>query len=71
MVHCHQPTADPQHSASVGSPTILMIEINLREAGRLAELAGVSDPEFARLAGIILRLAQRVAVDGGRLERAA
>jgi hypothetical protein len=70
MVRDHQPTADPQHSASVGSPT-MHIEIHLREAGRGLELLGVTDPESARLAGVVFRLAQRVAVDAGRLEPAA
>lgn len=70
MVHYHQPTADPQHSASVGAPTMhIEIECHLRAAGRLLEYAGVGDPESARLADIAFRLASRVRSD--RLERTA
>lgn len=59
-----------QHS--VGGPTMyLEIEAHLRAAGRGLECAGVTDPEAARLAPIILRMAQRVAIDSGRLESAA
>ncbi len=59
------------HSVSVGTPTTYLIEVecHLRQAGRLLEHVGAGDRESARLAGIVFRLAQRVAVDGGRLER--
>lgn len=46
-------------------------EAHLRAAARLLEYAGVTDPEAERLAHIVFRLAQRLAVDCGRLERAA
>lgn len=49
----------------------LKIEADLRAAGRRLELLGVDDPEAARLARVVFRLAQRAAVDGGRLESAA
>ena len=55
----------PQHSRHDEA------ESHLRQAGRLLELVGVADIEAARMARIVFRLAQRVAVDGGRLERAA
>ncbi len=44
-------------------------EVALREAGRALEAS--TDPELNRLGRIAFRLAQRVAVDSGRLERAA
>jgi hypothetical protein len=44
-------------------------EEHLRAAGRALELS--VDPELARMAKIAFRLAQRVAVDSGRLEVAA
>ena len=47
------------------------IEAHLREAARGLEWLGVTDVESARLAGVCFRLAQRVAVDAGRLEAAA
>jgi hypothetical protein len=47
------------------------IESHLRAAGRGLELIGVTDREAERLAGVVFRLAQRVAVDSGRLESAA
>jgi hypothetical protein len=47
------------------------IEDHLRAAGRGLELIGVTDQDAARLAGICFRLAQRVAVDSGRLESPA
>lgn len=43
----------------------------VRQAARLCEVAGVSDPQLARLAGVLFRMAQRLAVDSGRLEAAA
>ena len=49
----------------------LTIEAHLREAGRGLEFLGVADADAARLAGVCFRLAQRVAVDAGRLEAAA
>lgn len=59
-----------QHS--VGSLTMYIeIEADLRAAGRGLECAGVTDPEAARLARVVLRLAQRVAIDSCRLEPAA
>ncbi len=53
------------HSASVGSPTTYLIEVecHLRQAGRLLEHVGVSDIESARLAGVVFRLASRVRTD--------
>jgi hypothetical protein len=47
----------------------LEAEVMLRCAGRLLECE--TDPEWQRLARVIHRMAQRVAVDGGRLQRAA
>jgi hypothetical protein len=71
MVHYHQPTTDKQSSAPVGAPGMhAAIESHLRHAGRLLEVAGVVDPEAARLAKIVFRLAQRIAVDAGRLAAA-
>lgn len=62
----------PKQHSSAGAPTMYIeIEANLRAAGRGLECAGVTDPEAARLAPIVYRLAQRVAVDSGRLESAA
>lgn len=46
-------------------------EVCLRRAGQLLEHVGVTDLEAARLARVIFRMAQRVAVDSGRLESAA
>ena len=61
-----------QHEvASSGASSIAMAELSLREAGRQLECAGVTDPEWSRLARIVFRLAQRVAIDSGRLEPAA
>jgi hypothetical protein len=45
--------------------------VAFREAGRALELIGVTDEEADRLARVAFRLAQRCAVDGGRLERVA
>ena len=61
-----------QHRTS-GNPaaSIEMAELSLREAGRRLEHAGVIDPEWDRLAKVVFRLAQRVAVDSGRLAAAA
>lgn len=61
-----------QHTTSVDSRTTLIAaEAELRAAGRHLEYAGVVDAEAERLARIVFRLAQRVAVDGGRLEAAS
>jgi hypothetical protein len=63
-----------QHRASAGDPATMHIreaEACLRAAGRLLEHVGVTDIESARLARVVFRLAQRVAVDGGRLEAAS
>ena len=61
-----------QDSTAPGGPTMyVVIEAHLREAGRGLEWLGVTDTEAARLAGVCFRLAQRVAVDAGRLEAAA
>jgi hypothetical protein len=66
-----RPTTDPQSSAG-GTPTVyLQVEGYLRAAGRGLEWAGIANPEAARLARIVFRLAQRVAVDAGRLEAAS
>jgi hypothetical protein len=66
-----RPTTDAQSSAG-GAPTVyVQVEGYLRAAGRGLEWAGIVDPEAARLARIVFRLAQRVAVDSGRLEPAA
>lgn len=48
---------------------MLRAESHLRQAGRALECS--VDPELARLSRVTFRLAQRIAVDGGRLERAA
>lgn len=47
----------------------LVAEIDLRSAGRALEWLGVVDPEAARLARVVFRLANRVRTD--RLETAA
>jgi hypothetical protein len=60
-----------QHSSRFRAAMYLEVEWHLRAAGRSLEWAGVGDPDAARLAGIVFRLAQRVAVDSGRLEAAA
>lgn len=64
----HQPK---QHSGAGGASMYTAIEDHLRAAGRGLELIGVTDQDAARLAGICFRLAQRVAVDSGRLESPA
>jgi hypothetical protein len=66
-----RPTTDAQSSAAGGPTMYLRIEEHLRAAGRGLEVLGVIDLDAARLAGVCFRLAQRVAVDSGRLERAA
>lgn len=38
----------------------MSVEMDLRSAGRRLEWVGVTDPEAARLAGVVLRLASRV-----------
>jgi len=48
---------------------LVRAEIHLREAGRACEL--FVDPEIQRIGLIAFRLAQRIAVGSGRLERAA
>ena len=66
-----RPTTAAQSSAAGGPTMYVEIEAHLRAAGRGLEWAGVTDSEAARLASIVYRLAQRVAVDSGRLESAA
>jgi hypothetical protein len=58
-----------QHSAARGLTVRYEIEAHLRAAGRGLEWAGVTDPEAARLANVVFRLASRVR--GDRLGRAA
>lgn len=73
MVAAIQPRP-PESSTPSRYPTsrvgiLVRAEIHLREAGRALECS--VDPELARLSKVVFRLAQRVAVDGGRLERVA
>jgi len=53
------------------SSRLVLAEEMILEAARLCEVVGVTDPEQTRNAGVLFRLAQRVAVDSGRLDRAA
>lgn len=62
------PTALESSTAEGGLSMFGEIEAHLRGAGRLLELVGVTEIEAARLANVVFRLAQRVAVDSGRLE---
>jgi hypothetical protein len=56
----------PRHSTRLDNAEAL-----LRQAARLLEVIGVTDDEMARTARVVFQIAQRVAVDAGRLERAA
>ena len=48
-----------------------MAEADLRAAARTLETLAVIEPEFGRVAAWAYRLAQRVAIDSGRLDAAA
>lgn len=51
-------------SATIGGPTWhAQAEESLRDAARKLEVLGVTDPEAARLAGVVFRLAGRVRSD--------
>jgi hypothetical protein len=51
-----------QHSSGSADPTVyIAVESHLRVAGRGLELAGVSDPESARLARVVFRLPPELA----------
>jgi hypothetical protein len=65
------PTAGHRRAGGLAAASIQMAEQELRQAGRRLEHAGIADPEYARIAKVLFRLAQRVAVDSGRLEPAA
>lgn len=56
-----EPTTPPTPSATTSA------EMHLRAAARHLEHAGVIDLEWHRLSKVVFRLAQRVAVDSGRL----
>ena len=63
---------DDRHLSTDSGPTMyLEIECHLRAAGRGLEALGVTDGDAGRLAGVCFRLAQRAAVDSGRLASAA
>jgi hypothetical protein len=63
----------PDHTTTTDEPPTVYIEVewHLRAAGRGLEVPGVTEPDATRLAGVCFRLAQRIAVDSGRLELAA
>jgi hypothetical protein len=66
----HPPLHSPEPESTTGPGAWqLEAECHLRQAGRALEVLGLIDDESARLAGIVYRLAQRVAVDTGRLAR--
>jgi hypothetical protein len=72
MVRYHQPTANTQHRppswSALRRKRLRAAESHLRQAARLMELDPAED--WQRLSKIVLRLAQRIAVDSGRLEAA-